>query len=356
MAINLAIKYGPQIEQGFTHESYVKNHCKAKIDFTGAKTVRVYELKTTPINDYKRSGSSRYGDLKDVDDIVHEYTMSQDKSFTGVVDKGDESEQTIKNKAGQWLRQELSEQSVPTADSYALSRMVDLGKVVTISAAPTKSNIITEIFKARTWFNNHRVPFKERVLFVQSRFIPDIMLSNEWVGLDSLAGKQLPTGTVGKVAGFTVVEVPDSCFDTNHYFTAIHSSAIAFPYKLNSTKIHTDPVGINGAVIEGRQLYDVFVLGSKANAVYSLVLQSAQQAKPTITDTNKKAVTLTSDSAAAIYYTLDGSDPRFSMTRAIYTAAFDGTGKLVRAVAFGKNDTSTRKFTSEIVETQVGTD
>lgn len=356
MAINLAIKYGPQIEQGFTHESYIKNHCKAKIDFTGAKTVRVYELKTTPMNDYKRSGTSRYGKLEDIEDIIHEYTMSQDKAFTGVVDKGDESEQSISNKAGQWLRQQIREQAVPLADSYALSRMVDLGKVVTISAEPTKSNIISEIFKARTWFNNHRVPFKERVLFVQSRFIDAIMLSDEWSGLDSLAGQQLPTGIVGKVAGFAVIEVPDDCFNANHFFTAIHSSAIAFSYKLNSTKIHTDPVGINGAVIEGRQLYDVFVLGSKANAVYSLVLQSAQQTKPTITATTKTAVTIASSGARAIYYTLDGSDPRFSLTREIYTAAFDGTGKLVRAVAFGKNDTSTRKFTSEIVETQVGTD
>lgn len=353
MAINLAIKYGPQIEQGFAHESYVKNHCKAKIDFTGAKTVRIYELKTTPMNDYQRSGGSRYGKLEDVNDVVHEYTMSQDKSFTGVVDKGDESEQTINNKAGQWLRQQIREQAVPMADGYALSRMVDFGKVVTISAEPTKSNIVSEIFKARTWFNNHRVHSKERVLFVQSRFIPDIMLSNEWIGLDSLAGKQLPTGTVGKVAGFSVVEVPDSCFNANHFFTAIHSSAIAFPYKLNSTKIHTDPVGINGAVIEGRQLYDVFVLGSKADAVYSLVLQSAQQAKPTITDTNKKAVTLASDSAAAIYYTLDGSDPRFSMTREIYTAAFDATGKTLKTVAFGKNTAETRKFTSEIVTKEI---
>lgn len=356
MAINLAIKYGPQIENGFTHESYVKNHCKGKVEFTGAKTVRVYELKTTPMNDYKRSGTSRYGKLEDIEDIVHEYTMTQDKAFTGAVDKGDESEQTITNKAGQWLRQQIREQAVPLADGYALSRMVDLGKVVTISAEPTKSNIISEIFKARTWFNNHRVPFKERVLFVQSRFIDDIMLSNEWVGLDSLAGKQLPTGIVGKVAGFAVIEVPDDCFDNNHFFTAIHSSAVAFAYKLNSTKIHTDPVGINGAVIEGRQLYDVFVLGSKADAVYSLVLQSAQQAKPTITDTNKKAVTLASDSAKAIYYTLDGSDPRFSMTRQIYTAAFDAAGKTLKAVAFGKNDETTRKFTSEIVEKNIASE
>lgn len=352
MSINLATKYSPTIEKGFTHDSFIKSHCNAKLDFTGAKTVKVYALNTVPLNDYKRSGSSRYGELKDVNDTVYEYVMTQDKSFTGVVDKGDESEQTITNKAGEWLRQQIREQVVPTADTYALSRMANYGTIATIQSKPTKSNIVTEIFNARVHFNNNKVPNTGRYLFVKASFIPLIMLSDEWRGLDNLAGKQLPTGVVGKVAGFTVIEVPDGYFNENHFFTAIHEKAVAFPYKINATKLHTDPVGVNGAVIEGRQLYDVFVLGSKVNAVYSLVLASAQQTKPTITATTKTAVTITSSGAKVIYYTLDGSDPRFSDSRLIYTAAFDGTGMLVKAVAMD----TVGKFTSEIVETQVGTD
>ena len=352
MAINLSIKYAPNIEKGFSHDSFIKSHCKAKVDFVGAKTVRVYSLNTTPLVDYQRSGSNRYGQLKDVQDTVLEYTMSQDKAFNGVVDKGDETEQAITNKAGQWLRQQIQERVVPAADKYALQRMVNYGHVGTISAKPTKSNIVSEIFKARVYFNNHRVPNSNRIIFVNADFIPEIMLSDEWLGLDNLAGKQIPNGVVGSVAGFTVVEVPADSFADGHYFTAIHSSAVAFPYKINSTKIHTDPVGINGAVIEGRQLYDVFVLGSKTDAVYSLVLEDAQQAIPTITDTEKTAVTLTSDGAKAIYYTLDGSDPRFSMNREIYTSAFDATDKTVRAVAMDTEG----KFTSPIAEKTISGD
>ena len=125
--------------------------------------------------------------------------------------------------------------------------------------------------------------------------------------------------------------------------------AVAFPYRLNTTKVHTDPVGISGAVVEGRQIYDVFVLGSKADAVYSAVLTASKLATPTITDTTKTAVTLASSGASKIYYTLDGSDPRFSKSREIYTAAFDGTGKLVKAVAM---DTA-GKFASDIASKQV---
>lgn len=352
MAINLTTRYSPEIEFAFSQDSYIKSHCKAKVDFTGAKTVRVYMLKTTALVDYQRNGSSRYGKLEDVQDTVLEYTMSQDKSFTGVVDKGDESAQSITNKAGQWLRQQIREQVVPTADQYALNKILNFGHIVAADTKPTSENIITEIFKARTWFNNHRVPREGRYIYIPASMTPDIMLSKEWCGLDNLAGKQLPTGVIGSVAGFTIVEIPDYMFSDGHFFTAVHEQAVAFPYKINAAKIHTDPVGINGAVIEGRQLYDVFVLGSKADAVYSLVLESAQQAKPTINAETISAVTIESSGAKAIYYTLDGSDPRFSMTRQIYTSAFDGTDKLVKAVAMD----TVGKFTSDITETQVGSE
>ena len=78
-------------------------------------------LNTTPVVDYTRNGTSRYGEVKDVQDTVVEYVMTQDKSFTGVVDKGDESEQAISNKSGQWLRQQIAEQCVPTGDKYGFS-------------------------------------------------------------------------------------------------------------------------------------------------------------------------------------------------------------------------------------------
>lgn len=348
MAINLALKYGSKIETAFTHDSYIKSHCKAEVDFTGAKTVRIYMLNTTPVVDYQRTGSSRYGTLADVQDTVLEYTMTQDKAFNGVVDKGDEAEQTITNKAGQWLRQQMRERVVPTADKYAITKIANYGTVAGI-AKPDKTNIVAEIFKARTAMNNKRVPNNGRYLYLPASFTPAVMLSNEWIGLDNLAGKDLPTGVIGRVAGFTIVEIPDDMFAADHWFTAVHEGAVAFPYKLNTTKVHTDPVGISGAVVEGRQIYDVFVLGSKADAVYSAVNSSVKLATPTITDTTKTAVTLASSGASKIYYTLDGSDPRFSKSREVYTAAFDGTGKLVKAVAMD----TTGKFASDIASKQV---
>ena len=86
MAINLTTKYSAQIEKAYTHDSYLKSHCKANVEMIGAKSCRVYMLNTVPVVDYTRSGTSRYGEAKDVQDTVVEYTMTQDKSFNGVVD------------------------------------------------------------------------------------------------------------------------------------------------------------------------------------------------------------------------------------------------------------------------------
>ena len=42
MAINLASKFAPTIDKAFEKGSFLKRHCKGKIDFTGVKTVRIY--------------------------------------------------------------------------------------------------------------------------------------------------------------------------------------------------------------------------------------------------------------------------------------------------------------------------
>lgn len=347
MAINLTTKYAEHIEKVFTKDSFVKAHCKAKVDLIGAKSCRVYMLNTTPVVDYVRSGSSRYGELHDVQDTVLEYTMTQDKAFNGVVDKGDQSEQAISNKSGQWLRQEMREQCIPTADKYAFGRMAALGHVAGVAAEPAKNSIVQIFADAMVYMDEKKVPESGRVAFIRAKDYPKIIQSDEWSGLDSLAGKQLPTGTVGQIFGFTVVKVPSSYFPENVFFIAAHESALAFPYKINDTKVHTDPVGISGAVIEGRQTYDLFVLGSKADAVYTAGLTSKQQAC-TVAIASHEA-TVTAAGAAEIWYTLDGSDPRFSANRkAVATGGKVATeaGQTIRVVAFA----AAGGLTSEIAE------
>jgi len=104
---------------------------------------------------------------------------------------------------------------------------------------------------------------------------------------------------------------------------------------------------VSGAVIEGRQTYDLFVLASKAEAVVVVGKAGSQQACSVSIASH--SATVTAADADEIWYTLDGSDPRFSMNRK--QVASGGTvattaGQTIRVVAFGKAG----KLTSDIAE------
>ena len=51
-------------------------------------------------------------------------------------------------------------------------------------------------------------------------------------------------------------------------FVITHPVACCAPVKLSEYKIHDNPPGINGYLIEGRVYYDAFVLTNKAKAIY----------------------------------------------------------------------------------------
>ncbi|MFR7958918.1 MAG: hypothetical protein ACLU6P_00110 [Roseburia intestinalis] len=54
-----------------------------------------------------------------------------------------------------------------------------------------------------------------------------------------------------------------------------HPCATVAPTKLEDYKIHQDPPGISGSLVEGRICYDAFVLDNKKTAIYYQELAKA---------------------------------------------------------------------------------
>lgn len=360
MAVNYAIKYPKEIAQCFTANSFVKPNTSNKLNFTGAKTVRMYQLVTVPENDYKRSGSNRFGDPKDIDDIVLEYTMERDKAFTGVVDKGDEKDQTIQNKAGQWLNQQIREQSTPNADKYYFRKVANFGHCEKLESAPGKNTILDALSDAQVWYDNHLIPNEKRICYMPASNFKFIIRSDPFFSLEKLGTKALTKGHVGEAYSFRMIKVPDGYLPKNCYFLCVHASATELPYKISETRIHKDAPGISGALIEGRYYYDAFVRGEKADAVYAACAQSAVIEDVEIGGSSG-AVTLTCASAKLIKYTVDGSDPRFSDNAEIATSGSPlniESGTTVRAVGlayaqWGKSNTDEGKFPGAVVEQKI---
>ena len=146
MAINLASKYAKELAQAFTEKSYVDGIASKDYEFTGVKTLKVYTAVSQALNDYKRSGSNRYGEPQEAQDTVQNMTVERDRSFSITVDKGNNAEQLGAKEASKVLAIEMQEQAVPEMDKYALGRFCDFaGKINMIAEEPTEELTVETI-------------------------------------------------------------------------------------------------------------------------------------------------------------------------------------------------------------------
>lgn len=333
MAVNYASAFAPKVAEAFKLNSITDSARGTGYKFTGVRSIRVMSVDTVPLNDYKRSGSNRYGEPVELGDTIQELTMRDDKSFTMTIDKGNQADQLNLKGAAAAMRRETEQVVIPYVDKYRLREWgTHAGLIVPLNAAPGKSDIVDAIFDAGCDMSNRLVPTANRTIFIRNSLFKLLKASNQVIGNDVLGKKVITKGEMGEFDGSTVKAVPDSYFPENVYFIIKYKGCTADPVKLNEANIHTDPPGISGNLMEGRIYHDAFVLEQKANGLYVAAKKDSQTAAPTVAEANSK-VTLTS-AGAAIWFTTDGSDPRYSESAQVYAAAIDvPTGKTLKAYA-----------------------
>lgn len=270
MAINLHEQYSKKVQERFYQESLTESSFSKSLDveFTGVKTVKVSSIGTATMNNYTRSGSSRYGTPTDLQDTIQEFVMTQDRSFTFIIDKGDNMEQNLIKKAGAAISRQLREVVTPEIDIYRFSKWADgAGHEVTVDA-PTKDNILEQVIAAKIALDNNLVPAKGRTLYVGSVAYTALLGNEEYIRLDSLGSKSIVNGKVGEIMGMDVKFIPDTYLPEDVVFMVILKDAAISPVKLHEYKLHKDPPGISGHLAEGRFIYDAFVLDTKKKGIY----------------------------------------------------------------------------------------
>lgn len=338
MAINLATKYADKIASMYTLGSLVADKASKEWDFSGVKSVKIYTPQTVEPVDYQRNGTSRYGTPSEMADVVQELTMSQDKSFSLIIDKGNQTEQAMVKNAGKMLKLQTDERMVPMVDKYALAQFTKYAGTVAGIEKPTKANVISAISDAVQSLDDARVPQTDRYLYLSGEIYALVRTSGEFLGLETLGEKALAKGIVGEIFGAKIVKVPTDYLPANTFFVLTHKNAVLVPYKIRDAKLHQDPPGISGALLEGRSNFDAFVVGARAGGVYAAVLASAVTAAPEITLSGNSASITCATAGADIYYTTDGTDPRYSDTAIKYASAFEiGTNETIRAYAVAEH-------------------
>lgn len=353
MAINLATKYADKIAEAFTAASFLKGRVSGDYDWTGVKTVKVYTPQTVAMGDYTRSGTSRYGTPTEVQDIVQDLVLTKDRAFSLTVDKGNNTEQMGVKNAGKVLNMQIRERMVPDADTYAFTQFVNQAGTIVGISAPSKTTIFGLMTDAQAALDDALVPAAGRTVYAPASITKLMLQSGEVTGLEGMGAKAVGMGYVGEMAGFEIVKVPASYLPTNCYFLCTYKNSVLHPIKLNDTKLHIDPPGLSGHLLEGRNIFDAFVLGAKCMGVYAAVASASKLATPTVTAGALK-FTIAGTASTSCKYTTDGTDPRYSSTAttttgtASYEVAAAAGAVTVKAVTFASG-----KFPSDVVTSTV---
>jgi len=295
--INLAEKYSKKIVDKFYTDSVILGKTSKEYDWDGVKSISVYTIQTVAPVDYLRpysddvenhhvTGASlaRYGSTTEVQDTIQTMTLTQDKSVSLSVDKGNNTQQMLIKNAGVVMARELREQFVPMFDKYALGKWVIARGGTTVQTSLTKDNIVEEIFKHVTNIRNAGADVNDAYCYIGETNFAKLLLAKEFINFQNPAfgERNLERGVMGKVRGLQIVPVPDNYLQASAnsgadgknplltadvQFATIKKSVVLTPTKIKDAKVHQNPQGISGALMEIRWLYDAFVLETRNKGV-----------------------------------------------------------------------------------------
>jgi len=270
MAVNLATKYQKAIDQVFALGSLTKVGFAGSFDFKGSVSVVVYTLVTQAMGDYTRTGTERYGTPTEVQDTIATYTISKDRSFSSVIDKGNYIQGNLVKTTGAYMKAQMDEQVTPEMDTHNLTVLtataVSASQDVTVVV--TAANAFETLLDAGVALDEAKTPANGRICFVTPTYHKFLRLDPDFIKTSDMSQKISINGMVGEADGAKIIKVPSSYFPANTNFILTHPKANVNPRQLDELFTHENPRGISGAVIEGRYIYDAFSFVQKLTSTY----------------------------------------------------------------------------------------
>ena len=307
---NLASVFSKKVDERFYKESQAMMALNSDYKFTGVRTVHVYSIPTAQMNDYSRIGTNRYGTPTDLVLSVQDMVIQNDRSWTFTIDKGDKIQSQMVSDAGKALSRQLREVVIPEFDTYVFKTLADaaIANGAYAATAIDKTNAYAMFLNGMEWMGNRNVPDKGRVAFCSYRFANLLMQDPAFIKYSDRSQDMVTKGILGEVDGCKIVKVPSSHLPQGAAFIITHNIAATGPKQLEDYRIHDDPPGISGWLVEGRFIYDCFVLNEKADAIYYHGGQSLIKDLIVVTaatDTGKSTIVVNGqmeDSANRWYY------------------------------------------------------
>lgn len=267
--INYAEKYSTLVDERFTMGSLTAGMVNTNYDWLGVETVNVYSIPTAAMNNYTLTGANRYGTPAELENAVQELKVEQDRSFTFTIDRKSYDDTLMTMEAGKALNRQITEVVIPEVDTYRISTYVSKCKAANLhnAADVSASNAYSLFLAGQEDLDNAKAPQGGRFAIVTPAFLNFIKLSDNFVKKGDMAQQIAINGVVGEIDGVYIIKAPASYFPTKVHAVITNRMVMPSPVKLQDYKIHQDPPGINGWLVEGRIRYDAFVLDMKKDAI-----------------------------------------------------------------------------------------
>lgn len=268
--INLAAKASNKVVERFNIGSITEGLFTSKYDWTGVATVKVYTVDNLPLQSYDKTAASgsRFGALTELGDTVQEMTVTDDKSFNGSIDKGNNTAQLMIKSASSVLKRTTDEVLIPYVDKYRLAKLAEGAGTIETGVTLSKSNAIETIMKAGAAMSNKKVPKAGRVIYIGETNAIHVKLADQVVGIDKLGEKAIVNGVCGTIDGAQVRIVPDSYMPEGVVFMIVKKGVACAPKKIETYRVLDEHPDIDGSVVQGRFLHDCFVLDTQKDGIY----------------------------------------------------------------------------------------
>lgn len=235
------------------------------------KTIVLTSNGVAAMTDYSRSGVTRFGTPSEIDNDTQEIACAKDRAFAFTIDKMGRTERAMTIEAAKQLRKQIDEVVTPEIDIYTLGKLVSeaaAANIVDAAATVTKANAYETFLELNSMLDDQLVPATNRVAWVTPAFYNMLKLDDSFTKASESTVKALTSGFLGDVDGVALVKAPTSYLPAKDatktkgaaLCVIAHKDAWVQPIRLEEYRTHIDPPGISGWLVEGRVVYDAFVL------------------------------------------------------------------------------------------------
>lgn len=240
-----------------------------RLEFNGKNAVTIYNVDTVPENDYIRSGRDRFGALVELGTGTQTFTLSQDKSFTFTVDRGNLEDSMRAQEVAKAVKRQVREVSVPTVDIYTLATAsaYAVANSQGTTVALTNTNAYQMLINQKASLVDNLVPTDSIHVYMSQTNYNLLRRDAEFKVASDGAYRDVKTGVVDQVDGMKIHVVPSSYMPTNVGYLLIAEEVLVRPVKFDMVRVLDEVQGIDGSVAEGRRYYDVFIPSNKGKGL-----------------------------------------------------------------------------------------